>query len=195
MKKIHLVIIGVLLAGTVLMVGCSRHSPARGSERRGSNTGYYGRNAVLPANGQARDVQNRNSVQFGGPAAAAGSIRELSGVLQYDGSEWFLRNDSGRYLLRFGNAAYLDSTGIDLRDGENIEIRAFIEAEEATVISARIGSQSYTFRSEAGVPLWAGNGRRGGRNGGGQGRNGDGNDLRPRRFQQLPGPNVPQSGS
>ena len=89
-----------------------------------------------------------------------GSINTLSGTLQYDGSEWYLNTSKDKYILHFGNSAYVESTGIDLQEGESIEVRGFLSGDEIAVVAARLDSQVFAFRNENGTPLWAGSGRR-----------------------------------
>jgi hypothetical protein len=89
-----------------------------------------------------------------------GSINNLAGTLQHDGSEWYLKTSRNTYLLHFGNSAYVESTGIDLREGESIEVHGFLSGDEIAVVAARLSSGVFAFRNEDGTPLWAGNGRR-----------------------------------
>jgi hypothetical protein len=89
-----------------------------------------------------------------------GTLGNVSGTLSYDGSEWYLETEKDRYILHFGNSAFVDSTGINLREGEQIDIRGFVSGEEIAVAEARFDAEVYTFRNEDGMPLWAGNGRR-----------------------------------
>jgi len=211
MKKLRIVriaVIGLLLAGAVALVGCSRYDTAREGQGKGRGTELTGRNpdqggrgrnntstAQEPrgaggygrlqenrgftpeqlgrrgsgtGNGQAgRDLSGKLVERgSGGPEKDGKSIVEigtldnLSGTLSYDGSEWYLYTDKERYILHFGNSAYVESTGIDLREGESIDVRGFVSRDDIAVAAARIDAEVYTFRSEDGMPLWAGNGRR-----------------------------------
>ena len=211
MKKLRIVriaVIGLLLAGAVALVGCSRYDTARESQGRGHgtelaersleqggrgrnntstaqelrNAGGYGRRqeqSGYPAeqlsrrgagsgNGQAgRDLTGRlaergsNAPEKDGRSVVEiGTLDNLSGTLSYDGSEWYLDTGKELYILHFGNSAYVESTGISLREGEPIDVRGFVSGEEIAVAAARIEAQVYTFRNEDGMPLWAGNGRR-----------------------------------
>jgi hypothetical protein len=98
--------------------------------------------------------------QSGKSVVDVGTLGNVSGTLSYDGSEWYLNTEKDTYMLHFGNSAYMELTGIDLREGEQIDIRGFISSEEIAVAQARIDAQVYTFRNEEGMPLWAGSGRR-----------------------------------
>jgi hypothetical protein len=211
MKKLRIVriaVIGLLLAGAVALVGCSRYDTAREGQGRGRGTeladrspeqggrgrtntgavqeprgagGYgrlqenreftpeqLGRRGTGAGNGQAgRDLSGKLAERgFGGPekdgksVVEIGTLDNLSGTLSYDGSEWYLDTDKERHILHFGNSAYVESTGIDLREGESIDVRGFVSGEEIAVAAVRIDEQVYTFRNEDGMPLWAGNGRR-----------------------------------
>jgi hypothetical protein len=201
-------VIGLLLAGAVALVGCSRYDTAREGQGKGHGsevtnrsfeqggwdrnstgavqesrgTGGFGRRQdtlAAPADPSSRRGGGLKSGQLGrgqggriaeqGSAASeqsgksvveTGTLGELSGTLAYDGSEWYLETGSARFILHFGNSAYVESTGIDLREGETIDVRGFVSGEEIAVAAARTGDGVYTFRSEDGRPLWAGNGRR-----------------------------------
>jgi len=216
MKKLRIVriaVIGLLLAGAVALVGCSRYNTAHESQGKGRGTelagrsleqggrgrnntssaqelrgsGGFGRqqeNPVYPAdrfrteqfsrrgagagNGQdGRDQRGQLAAggsngpeQPGKSVVEMGTLGNLSGTLSYDGSEWFLDTGKGLYILHFGNSAFVESTGIDLREGEPIDVRGFLSGDEIAVAAARIDAHVYTFRNEDGMPLWAGNGRR-----------------------------------
>ena len=211
MKKLRIVRIagiGLLLAGAVALLGCSRYDTARESQGRGRGTelsgqsleqggrgrnntssaqelrgaggygrlqeqrdysaGTFGRKGEAAGNVQAgRELNGRLAVRgSGGPEQSGKSVVEtgtldnLSGTLSYDGSEWYLDTGKDLYILHLGNSAFVESTGIDLREGQPIDVRGYVDGDEIAVASARIDSQVYTFRSEDGTPLWAGNGRR-----------------------------------
>jgi hypothetical protein len=216
MKKLRIVriaVIGVLLAGAVALVGCSRYNTAHESQGKGRGTelagrsleqGGRGRNNTNTAQesrgagGYGRQQENREYAakpfsfersargaagasnwqggrEQGGRLAERGSnapeqdgksvvdmgtLGNLSGTLSYEGSEWYLDTGKDMYILHFGNSAYVDSTGINLRKGEQIDVRGFVSGEEIAVAAARIDAQVYNFRNEDGMPLWAGNGRR-----------------------------------
>jgi hypothetical protein len=215
MKKLRIVriaVIGLLLAGAVALVGCSRYDTAREGQGKGRGTelagrsqeqGGRGRNNLsevqesrgaggygrLQENREFSDQQlsrrgtgNNNSQGIGqgsrdlsgrlaergsgGPEQSGksvvdmGTLGNVSGTLSYDGSEWYLDSGKDLYILHFGNSAYVDSTGIDLREGAKIDVRGFVSGEEIAVATARLNDQVYTFRNEDGMPLWAGNGRR-----------------------------------
>ena len=201
MKKLRIVLIGLLLAGAVALVGCSRYDTANESQGKGRNSEVAGRsleqsgrggssstqeqgnrgagrngNSQAQGNfsverygraqdgttldGRFQDLDSNTPEQSGKSVVDRGSISNIAGALQYDGSEWYLSTDKDRYILHFGNSAYVESTGIDLREGETIEVRGFLSGDEIAVVAVRVGSQVFAFRNENGMPLWAGSGRR-----------------------------------
>jgi len=211
MKKLRIVriaVIGLLLAGAVALVGCSRYDSAherqgngRGTEATGRSLeqGNRGRNNLSSAqeprnaggysrlqenrefsdqqlsrrglgsgSGQgSRDLSGRLAERgAGGPEQSGksvvemGTLENVSGTLSYDGSEWYLDSGKDLYILHLGNSAFVDSTGINLHEGEQLDVRGFVSGEEIAVAEARLNGQVYTFRNEEGMPLWAGSGRR-----------------------------------
>jgi hypothetical protein len=179
LRIVRIAVIGLLLAGAVALVGCSRYNTAHESQGKGRRTeltdrnlepGGRGRNNTGTAADNGQDSRSRGGrfaelesstpEQSGKSVVAKGTLGTLSGTLSYDGSEWYMETGKDLYILHFGNSAFVESTGINLRVGESIEIHGFVSGEEIAVASARIGAQVYTFRNENGMPLWAGNGRR-----------------------------------
>jgi hypothetical protein len=140
----------------------SADDTARGALRGSGNAGRGGaRVAVDPASDRTgRDV------------ADAGTLRTLTGTLANDGTEWYLNTADGRYLLHLGNTAYVEQTGLVLEAGEAAEVKGIVDAGEVSVVSLRMGGETYTFRSEDGRPLWAGGRGGAGRGGHGSGRGG-----------------------
>jgi len=255
MKKLRIVLIGLLLAGAVALVGCSRYNTAHESQGKGRNSevagrslGQSGRGGGSSTQGQGNRGSGRNGNaqaqrdfsaerysraqggtrpegrfqdsgsntpdQSGRSVVERGSINTLSGTLQYDGSEWYLNTSKDKYILHFGNSSYVESTGIDLQEGESIEVRGFLSGDEIAVVAARLDSQIFAFRNENGTPLWAGSGRRdnqivqpysqgsgaeqprgksnnGGRGGGGRGQGTEGGAI----DRQGPGSGTEQPGS
>jgi hypothetical protein len=208
LRNVRIAVIGLLLAGAVALVGCSRYNTAHERQGEGRGTGSVDRNleqggwgrnnsgeafSSRGSGGYGRQQDDREylSEQFSGRGNGAGARRDnriqdgqlagresggpeqsgksvvdmgtlgnLSGTLSYDGSEWYLETGKDQYILHFGNSAYVESTGINLREGETIQVRGFISGEEVAVASARLNERVFTFRNEDGMPLWAGNGRR-----------------------------------
>jgi len=165
--------------------GRGRNNPSAAQEYRGSggygrqqenreypterfSTEQFSRRGTATGNGQdgreqggrLADRGSSSPEQSGKSVVEMGNLENLSGKLSYDGSEWYLDTGKDLYILHFGNSAYVESTGIDLREGEPIDVRGFVSNEEIAVAAARIDAQVYTFRNEDGMPLWAGNGRR-----------------------------------
>ena len=99
-----------------------------------------------------------------------GELLSLAGTLESRSSEWYLNQEGSRFVLHLGNARYVESTGIHLREGAAVEVRGFAEGGEVAVVSILVDGQRFDFRAEDGTPLWAGRGRQtagGGRNGAG----------------------------
>jgi len=235
MKKLRIVriiVVGLLLAGAVALVGCSRYNAEHEPRGQGRATDLAGRNLEQSGRGRnnmegtfgrqrengesATEALGRRGTGIGnnqesrgqagraqgatpaerGPGApeqsgksvvAMGSLEDLSGTLTYDGSEWYLDTGKDLMILHFGNSAYVDSTGIDLREGESIEVRGFVSGEEIAVMAARLNDQVFAYRNEDGTPLWAGNGRRDNqivRSGSGQGRGQGGGEQSGRQGGQ-----------
>lgn len=227
LRTIRIALIGLLLAGAVALVGCSRYETAREGQMRGRSSELAGRSLEQEGRGRSdstmeqgrggaersggfgrqqenldaagerlgragsglnqgggsqwdgrlggsqggRGLEGRNQGNLfqvkgsdatelsGKTIVEMGSISNLNGTLSYDGSEWFLETSRDTYMLHFGNHDYVDSTGIDLHEGDSIDVRGFVSGEEIAVVSARLNSQVYTFRSENGIPMWAGQGR------------------------------------
>jgi len=130
-----------------------------------------GRYAALIENRYAAQTESngRSVVETGEPLS-------LTGRLESRDSEWFLNHDGTRYALHLGNTRYVESTGIRLREGADVEVRGFADGEEVAVVSILVDGRRFAFRGEDGTPLWAGRGRRnaeGSRSGAGGGRSGD----------------------
>jgi hypothetical protein len=138
----------------------SAESAASGALR---GTGNAGRSEARAAVDPASDRTGRD-------VADAGTLRNLSGTLASDGTEWYLDALDGRYLLHLGNASYIGQTGLVLEAGKTAAVKGLVAADEVSVISLQVGGETYTFRSEDGRPLWAGGGRGAGRGGQGSGR-------------------------
>ena len=148
--------------------GRERSSPTQQQGNRGQGgsgpQSELGRENDRPL-GQAGAGRDREQIfdtpeQSGKSVVERGSIDDLSGTLKYDGSEWYLDTGNDTYILHFGNSAFMDSTGIELHEGDPIEVRGFVSTDEVAVVSALHNSRLYTFRSEEGTPEWAGRGRR-----------------------------------
>ncbi|GEM_PF-1873886 len=92
--------------------------------------------------------------------AEQGLLETRSGTLAYRSGEWYLESEEGSYLLHFGNKVYLEETGIDLAEGETCTVRGFFLEDEGAVMEATMRGDTYRFRADDGMPLWAGRGER-----------------------------------
>ena len=123
--------------------------------------------------GGQRYAQKAEPESNGRSVAETGKLADLSGSLDSRDSEWYLVTEQARWALHLGNISYVESTGIQLRPGAPVKVRGFVDGEEVAVVTILIDGQLFAFRTEDGVPLWAGRGRqagtgsRSGRGGGG----------------------------
>ena len=101
----------------------------------------------------AHDLTGRDVVE-------TGEVKTLEGTLHYDANEWYLNTDEGSYLLHFGNRDYLESTGIDLKEGDRISVGGFSAGSDVAVVSVKSDGETFIFRNADGTPRWAGRGER-----------------------------------
>ena len=120
---------------------------------------------------QAEPTSNGRSI------VETGRVADLSGSLDRQGTEWYLVMEGARLALHLGNTRYVESTGIQLQEGVPAKVLGFVDGQEVAVVSIQIDGRLYAFRTEDGVPLWAGRGQQAG-NGGRGGRGGGGTRLR-----------------
>ena len=189
------------VAALVALGGCSRQGSAGLGYRGGRHTA--GREAAVSPRGDGREFRGasweRSQSRQGGIAdsqpgrqaggqryapqaepasngrsvAETGRLADLSGSLDRQGTEWYLVMEGARLALHLGNTRYVESTGIQLQEGTPVKVRGFVDGQEVAVVSIQLDGRLYAFRTEDGVPLWAGQGRqagtggRGGRGGGG----------------------------
>ena len=173
---------GNLSAGEL---GRQQYRPDSAGELLGRNGAVEGPEGRI-GNGRFLDREANAPLQSGRSVVARASLGDLAGTLRYDGSEWYLDTGESTYMLHFGNSAYVESTGIDLQEGDLVEVRGFIDGKEVAVVTASVDSGVFTFRNEDGAPMWAGRGRR------------EGRVARPyvnrRGAGQLPGQPMPEGG-
>ncbi|MBN2323674.1 MAG: hypothetical protein JXQ30_08065 [Spirochaetes bacterium] len=101
----------------------------------------------------AHDVNGRDVVE-------TGEVVTLEGTLRLEAYEWYLDTDDESYLLHFGNRAYLESTGIDLAEGDRISVDGFAGGSDIAVVSVKSDGETFIFRNTDGTPRWAGRGER-----------------------------------
>lgn len=94
--------------------------------------------------------------------AAGGVLETHEGKLGEKDSEWTLTVGKTVYQLHFGNGDWFDSTGIRLKVGDAVQVTGFTQGDDIAVARILVGGKTYTFRSAAGQPAWAGNGRNAG---------------------------------
>ena len=139
MKKLQVIVGGFVFGAAILLVGCSDQSSAH-----------------APAGGRRGAGPTGESVSEGRAVLETADFRTLAGTLEEEGSEWYLKTDEDRYALHFGRALYLESTGIALEEGKQAEVRGLMEDDGLAVVSVELDSKRYDFRTDDGVPLWAG---------------------------------------
>lgn len=143
----------------------------------GEIEGVVGRGAGRGTQSFPTETVDPASDRTGRDVADTGELKALSGELAEVDGEWYLEAADGRYLLHMGNQSFVEQTGIDLDEGEKVEVRGLVDGEEVSVVSMVSDGQTYAFRAEDGTPLWAGNGRGsagGGRTGASAGAQGSG---------------------
>ena len=141
MKKHHIILGALFLTGMVTLISCSDQEVGRNSrsgDYQGRNDGRGGRDGGQADNSNERWGRNSGQVSQGGRSSGradlssemrgrdvvgSGTIDTLIGTLFYEDDEWYLENQGGSYLLHLGNHDYVDSTGIEMKEGQEIEIR------------------------------------------------------------------------
>ncbi len=115
--------------------------------------------AAAPVRGTLRDTVDPASERTGRDVADVGNLATLSGTLESDGTEWFLSNTDGRFLLHLGNAGFIEQTGLQLEDGGTAVVKGLVDADEVSVVTLQFEGKTYAFRTSDGLPLWGGGGR------------------------------------
>lgn len=137
MKQKHhfLWITAAVIAAAALLAGCSEndHQAERGNQiERGSGSG--------------RSWQETEH----------GALQEFEGTITFNDPEWHLETDTGELQLGLGNPSYLESTGLELEDDMKVTVNGFLNDDEISVVSLIVEGREVAFRTEDGVPLWAG---------------------------------------
>lgn len=104
-------------------------------------------------------AESSNSLS-GREIAELGKSVEISGILSEEDSEWYIDSGSTRYAVHLGNEEYRESIDLNLRAGENAEIKGYISGTDIAVCTITSDGKEYTLRDESGRPAWAGSGRR-----------------------------------
>jgi hypothetical protein len=169
--KIRSVVMTGLAAGAVALALAACTGTALG-EGQGAGQGYRGVRttpmAETPVRTTLRTTVDPASERTGRDVADVGNLATLSGTLENDGTEWYLSNADGRFLLHLGNAGFVEQTGMELEDGGTAVVKGLVDADEVSVVTLQFEGKTYAFRTSDGLPLWGGGGRGGGR-GAGQG--------------------------
>jgi hypothetical protein len=93
-----------------------------------------------------------------------GKLGALSGTLQEQDGEWYLRSNNESYALHIGNHTYRAETGIQLKNDVSVDVTGFIYEKDVSVSSIKMDNKEYRFRTDDGKPMWAGRGNRRNRN-------------------------------
>lgn len=131
-KKFFRYTVFALIIVTIALVGCS--DTDRQAERAGGGARSW-------------EVADHSDLQV------------IEGTLTYGDPEWILKTESQNYILGLGNPDYIESTGLELEEDEEVTVNGYINEDEISVISLTSDGVEYAFRSEDGVPLWSGRGR------------------------------------
>ena len=87
---------------------------------------------------------------------AYGTLQTFEGTISFNDPEWHLKTDAGELQLGLGNPSYLESTGLKLEEDMEVAVKGFLIDDEISVVSLIVGGEEVAFRTEDGVPLWAG---------------------------------------
>ena len=94
----------------------------------------------------------------GRDVARDGRLATVSGVLRYDGSEWFLAANDGSFELHLGPFGHDES--LPFTEGAEVIVRGFVLGEHIAPLWVTAGDETYDFWHEMRYPRWAGSGAR-----------------------------------
>ncbi len=122
-----------------------------------------------------------NSGIMGREVVEMGALQTFEGTLVEEDGEWYLQTGEILYAIHLGNHDFVDSLEMDLKEGDSVTLKGFVQGEDIAAVNIMTGGKTYLVRSENGMPHWAGNGQ--GRNRqsdegrgiNGSGKNGQGN--------------------
>ncbi|MBN1685750.1 MAG: hypothetical protein JW852_03800 [Spirochaetales bacterium] len=157
MRKIKFVLPAIAAGALFIFAGCSE-GVAEGEGRRGA-----AERTVEAGRGRAAvdtSAENRRYEAQDGVPATPVSLTQLAGTLSYDDPEWYLDTGSEVVLLHLGNRGYLESLDVDLEEGGSAVVFGIMEEDGISVVRMTTDEGEMAFRSDSGVPLWAGNGNR-----------------------------------
>ena len=157
MRKITFLLPAVVVGALIAFAGCSdgvaEGNGWKGSADRPVEAGRGRAVETMPGN-RAIDGENVH------PPTPV-SLTQLEGKLVYDDPEWFLDIGSETVALHLGNRPYLESLDIDLEEGSEAVAFGIMEEDGLSVVRITTEEGEIALRSNAGVPLWAGNANRG----------------------------------
>lgn len=99
------------------------------------------------------DLKGRDFVRLG-------QLGIVSGTLSEEGGEWYLTTADSEYALHLGNYEVIYPKGINLEEGSEAVVRGFVLDSDLSTVTLATSEDKYSFRTVAGVPLWAGQGAR-----------------------------------
>ncbi len=101
-----------------------------------------------------------NSDLNGSDFVRLGQLGIVSGTLAEEDGEWYLTTTDNEYALHLGNYEVIYPRGIDLEEGSEAVVRGFVLDTDISAVTVATGENRYSFRTVAGLPLWAGQGER-----------------------------------
>lgn len=105
----------------------------------------------VSAGAEEKTLSGKDFVRLGKPGS-------VSGILQEQAGEWYLKAKNEVFALHFGNQDYRAKTGIQLESGKNAAVQGFVYGKDITVCTITIDKKKYEFRKADGTPLWSGSG-------------------------------------
>ena len=124
---------------------------------------HYQQNRTCDGSGlghgfRSHSATHHNNIR-GRDIVTKGTLTTINGQLEEIDTEWYLKNGKDTYSLHAGNVAYRSKTGINLKTVKNASVKGFISGNDIAVTTIETDGNVYTFRSDDGRPVWAGQGR------------------------------------
>lgn len=82
-------------------------------------------------------------------------INSYSGTLISNGDNWFLKSDSGFYLLNLAPTEFLEENDIQLEVNKNIKISGYLDQKDLIATVLIVEGKVLVMRDGSGTPLWA----------------------------------------
>ncbi len=89
-----------------------------------------------------------------------GQLGIVSGTLSEEDGEWYLTTAKDEYALHLGKYEVIYPKGINLKEGTEAVVRGFVLDSDISAVTVATNEDRYSFRTVAGIPLWAGQGAR-----------------------------------